>query len=100
MTAATRIARTNGKMLRRFGDVHQLAGVPVQGQFVRPGKTFTLSDGIEIAARVPMLLLADADVPIAPVGSQAVCEGLTYSVQEARPDGLGLTVFELEKVLA
>lgn len=97
MTAASRLTRLNTKVLRRFGAPQQLAGQAVQGQFVLPGKTFTLSDGIEIQARVPLLLVADADVPAAPVGQAAVCEAQGYTVQEARPDGLGLTVLELER---
>jgi hypothetical protein len=96
MTAATRLARLNAKALARFGAVHQLDGGDVQGDFVRPGKTFTLSDGMEMQARVPMLVVADGDVPAAPYGKAAVCEGGNYTVQEIRPDGHGLTVLELE----
>lgn len=96
MTAADRLHRVNAKALRRFGDEHQLDGAPVQGQFVRPGKTFTLGDGIGIQARVPTLVVADGDVPVAPVGKTAVCDGGNYTVEEAQPDGWGLTVLELK----
>jgi hypothetical protein len=100
MTAASRLSRLNTKVLKRFGELHLLDGEQVQGQFVQPGKTFTLSDGIAIAARVPTLVVADGDVPDAPVGLAAVCEDEDYTVQEVNPDGLGLTVIELEKVPA
>lgn len=96
MTAADRLTRLNAKALRRFGEEHQLNGEPVQGQFVKPGKTFTLSDGIGIQARVPTLVVADGDVPAAPVGKLAVCEGGNYRIEEALPDGYGLTVLEMK----
>lgn len=97
MTYAARQTRLNAKALRRFGVLHQINGAPVQGDFVKPGKTFTLSDGQQIQATVPMLLVADGDVPVDPVGKPAVCDGDAYTVQEARPDGLGLTVLELQE---
>jgi hypothetical protein len=100
MTAATRLSRLNAKALGRFGASHQINGAPVQGWFVQPGKTFTLSDGIGIAARVPTLVVADGDVPVNPVGLGAVCENQAYTVQDVTPDGLGLAVIELEKVAA
>lgn len=92
--------RLNAAALRRFGVVHQLNGGPVQGEFVKPGKIFTLSDGVGITSRVPTLVVADGDVPVEPVGKLAVCEGDTYKVEESLPDGQGLTVLELSKVLA
>lgn len=97
MTAATRQARLNAKALKRLGALHSLNGVDVQGVFTKPGKNFSLSDGIGIAARVPTLVVADGNVPANPVGKPAVCEATNYTVQEALPDGHGLTVLELEK---
>ena len=98
MTAAARLARLNAKALRRFGAEHVLDGLPVQGDFIRPGKTFTLGDGMAMVARVPTLVVADGDVPAAPVGKTATCEETDYTVQEVLPDGFGFTVLELEKV--
>lgn len=90
--------RVNATALQRFGEEHLLDGVTVRGDFVKPGKTFTLSDGMGIAARVPTLVVADGDVPADPVGKIANCEGEDYSVELDTPDGLGLTVLELQKV--
>ncbi len=100
-TNAERQARLNAKALARFGAEHTLNGVPVQGDFVKPGKTFTLSDSMEITARVPLLVVADGDVPAAPVGKAAICvddqgDSANYTVMECQPDGHGLTVLELE----
>lgn len=97
MTYADRQTRLNVKALARFGALHSLDGVQVQGDFALPGKTFTLSDAQQIQANVPMLLVADGDVPANPVGKPAVCNGQAYTVEEARPDGLGLTILELQK---
>jgi hypothetical protein len=97
MTFADKQARLNAKALARFGEEHQLDGGPVQGDFIKPGKTFTLSDGVGMQARVPTLIVADGDVPVGPVGKSATCEGDTYTVEEARPDGHGLTILELQK---
>lgn len=92
--------RVNATALARFGGQHTLDGVAVQGDFVLPGKTFTISDFQEkIQARTPLLIVADGDVPAAPVGKPAVCDGVNYTIEEARPDGFGLTVLELQKVL-
>lgn len=96
MSAADRIARLNAKALRRFGALHKLNGRDVQGDFVRPGKNFTVGDAMGIAARVPSLVIVDADVPAGPVGLSAECDGETYTVAEALPDGFGFTVLELE----
>ncbi|WP_372826532.1 hypothetical protein [Polaromonas sp.] len=96
MTFAQRQARLNAKVLRRFGVAHVVNGVTAQGDFVLPGKTFAFNDGMEMQARVPTLVLADADVPTAPVNKAALCDGLAYTIQEARPDGHGLTVLDLE----
>lgn len=98
MTYAQVQDRINATVLKVFGASHVLDGGPVQGQFVRVGKTFALGDGVEFQARVPLLVVASADVPESPVGMQALCEDELYSVQECRPDGLGLTVLELERV--
>lgn len=89
--------RVNAIALARFGALHQLNGVPVQGDFIKPGKTFTLSDSQEITARVPVLVVADGDVPVAPVDKAAVCEGVNYTIVEALPDGFGYTILELQK---
>lgn len=97
MSYADRQARLNAKVLERFGAPHQLNGDTVQGDFVLPGKTFTLSDGMEMQARVPLLVVADGNVPDAPVGKAATCGGTAYTVAECRPDGMGLTVLELEE---
>lgn len=99
MTAATRIARLNAKALRRFGAEHLLDGQTVQGDFVQPGKTFTLSDGIPMQASTPVVVVADGDVPDAPVGKAFVPDvGGNYTVRLDRPDGFGLTVLDLEEV--
>lgn len=100
MSWDTKLDRLNTLVLRRFGVQQLLDGAPVQGDFVKPGKTFTLSDGIPVMARVPTLVVADGDVPADPVGKAAVCDGLTYTVEECCPDGFGLTVLELKKAPA
>jgi hypothetical protein len=90
-------ARVNATALARFGIDHVVNGVTIRGDFVRPGKIFTLGDGMEAIARVPMLIVADGDVPDQPVGKLATCDGQDYEIEETKPDGLGLTVLELRK---
>lgn len=97
MSYAARLASLNAKALLRFGAQHLLDGQTVQGDFILPGKTFTLSDGMEVQARVPMLVVADGDVPVDPVNLSAVCDEVDYTVEEALPDGFGLTVLHLKK---
>lgn len=96
MPYADSLRRVNTAALRAMGKQHVLNGLPVQGDFVEAGKTFTLSDMQEIQALVPLLVVADGDVPVAPVGKAATCNGQNYSVEEAKPDGHGLTVLELQ----
>lgn len=91
-------ATVNARALRAFGRVHQVDGVDVRGDFTRPGKVYTVGDGMQVAATVPTLVIADADVPADPVGKTAVCDGDSFVIAERRPDGCGLTVLELEAV--
>lgn len=95
MTFADRQTRLNVKTLKRFGDLHLLNGVSVQGDFVKPGKKFTLND-VTFEAHQPMLVVADGDVPADPVGLPAVCEAVTYTMQDVKPDGHGMTVIYLQ----
>lgn len=97
MSRDAAFARANAAALRAWGDTHVLAGVAVQGDFLQPGKTFTLSDGVGITARVPTLVIADGDVPANVVGLVAVCGDGTYRVEEVLPDGAGLTMLELAR---
>lgn len=88
--------RINATALKRFGALHSLNGAPVQGDFVKPGKRFTIS-GVDMMASAPMLVAADGEVPANPVGKSAVCEGVTYTVMDAKPDGHGMTVLILQR---
>jgi hypothetical protein len=96
MTFAALQTRLNVTALKRFGAQHLVDGVAVQGDFVKPGRKFTIS-GVDMTASVPMLVAADGEVPANPVGKPATCEGVTYEVMDAKPDGHGLTVLILQK---
>lgn len=90
--------RLNAVALRRFGVQHMLDGQTVLGDFVAPGKRFTVSD-VVFEADQPMLVVADGEMPADPVGKLAVCENVTYTVMDARPDGHGLSVLYLQQGL-
>lgn len=94
--------RLNAAALGRFGipasaaDAHTIDGAPVAGDFTRALKEHDV-DGMGVAAREPILTIADGDVPANPVGRTVVAEGVSYKVREIRADGLGLTQLVLQK---
>lgn len=96
MAFAALQSRLNVTALKRFGAQHSLGGLPVQGDFVRPGKKFTIG-GVDMMSAQPLLVVADSEVPADSVGKAAICEGVTYEVMDAKPDGHGLTVVYLQK---
>lgn len=96
MTFAALQSRLNAKALERFGAVHSVDGQDVQGDFVSPGKKFTIND-VSFEAQQPLLVVVDGDVPADPDEKPVVCEGTTYAIQRVESDGHGLSVLYLQR---
>lgn len=88
--------RTNTAALAAFGAAIVLDGDVVQGDFHAPADQVFL-DGVSAIAARPQVVLADADVPAAPVGKPCTAGGASWIVADARPDGFGLTTLFLER---
>ena len=73
-----------------------LAGAPVSAIF---DGAFALGSVAEfgLASSQPMLTLATADVPAAPIGQAAVVNGVAYLVAAHEPDGTGISRLQLRK---
>lgn len=79
-----------------FATTVTLNGVPVSAIF---DAAYALGSVGEygMASSQPMLTLATADVPAAPVGQAVVANGVNYLVAAHEPDGTGLSRLLLEK---
>lgn len=73
-----------------FATTVTLAGVPVSAIF---DSAYALGSVGEygMASSQPMLTLATADVPAAPIGQAVVVNGVNYLVTAHEPDGLGIS---------
>jgi hypothetical protein len=97
MNFETLLQRTNAAVLAAFGQQVTLNGVAVQGDVCLRGAQLDF-DGVSVAASVPSLVVASANVPADPVGKTVVANAKNYTVVEAMPDGYGLTTLTLELV--
>lgn len=75
-----------------------LGGVAVTGIFDN-GYSAGNVGGMGIASAQPTLTLPTASVPANPVGVTAVVASASYTVAEHQPDGSGVSVLYLERVL-
>ena len=91
--------RTNRAALRVFGSTQskpaKLGWKPVAGDLYEPGDVVFL-DGVSAQATTPMFMLATPDVPAAPVGEVLQIGTRAWHVEEARPDGRGMTILHLK----
>lgn len=68
---------------------------PVRGIFYEPSAVAKVGD-LGMTTTAPVLYLPDADVPAVPTGKQVQINGKAYEVQDAQPDGGGMTLLILE----
>lgn len=77
-----------------FGQATTVAGQAVTAIF---DNAYALSGvGIGMAASLPRLTCASADLPASPVGSAVVIGADTYTVAEHHADGTGISTLLLE----
>lgn len=78
-----------------FADCATLAGRLVHGIFDRAYQVADAgSPGVYNLG--PAFVLASSAVPSSPVGSALVVQNIRYTVQEAQPDGTGITTLLLQ----
>lgn len=91
--------RTNRAALRVFGSTQdapaKLGWRPVTGDLTEAGDVVFL-DGVSAQATRPMFIMATPDVPDAPVGELLQIGTRSWIVEEASPDGRGMTVLHLK----
>lgn len=95
MTWAALQTRLNTAALAVFGESVRIGGVTVQADFHEPDAAIDTGDGM-IVCHVPRIVAQSADVPAAPVGQVAIARGRVFTVADARHDGRGLAILELE----
>lgn len=79
-------------------EVITIGGVSVTGIFDAAYAQGSAS-GMAMASSMPTLTLPTASVPANPVGVASVVSGVNYTVAEHQPDGAGVSVLYLERVL-
>ena len=95
MTWAALQSRVNTAALAVFGEAVTVAGVTLRADFHEPDEAIDTGDGM-VVCRVPRLVLQSASVPAAPVGQAVVARGRSFTIADARHDGRGLAILELE----
>jgi len=91
--------RTNAACLAAYGDATiVLDGVVVTGDFCEPSDQVYL-DGVSAMATRPQVVVMDGDAPAEPVGKACTIGAVAWLVADARPDGHGMTVLYLERLL-
>ena len=95
MSWAALQSRLNTAALAVFGETVRIAGTDVQADFHMPDEAIEAGDGMAVC-RVPRVVALSSDVPAAPVGQIVVARALNYVIADARHDGRGLAILELE----
>lgn len=95
MTWAALQARLNSAALAVFGESVTVDGTVFQADFHEPDEEIMAGDGSAIA-RVPRVVMLSADVPTAPVGKAVTARTRSFTIADARHDGRGMAVLELE----
>lgn len=88
-------ARLNTVALAVFGESVRIGGVTVQADFHEPNEAIDTGDGM-VVCKVPRIVAQSSDVPAAPVGLVAIARGRVFTIADARHDGRGMAVLELE----
>lgn len=95
MTWAALQSRLNTAVLAVMGETVRVAGVDIQADFHEPDDAIDTGDGMAVC-RVPRVVAQSADVPAAPVGQRVTARGRVFKIADARHDGRGLVIMELE----
>ena len=100
MSFATLQQRVNTTALKRLGSgsALTLGGVPVAGDYLAPGLQVDLGGASAMGCQ-HTLTLSSTDVPVGVLGLLVQANGASFTVGQARPDGFGLTVLELDPLL-
>ena len=88
-------ARLNAAALAVFGEAVSVDGTDVVADFHEPDEEVRFGD-VSAIARVPRLVLLSADVPEQPVGKPVEARSRTFTIADARHDGRGMAILELE----
>lgn len=95
MSWAALEARTNTAALAVFGEAVSVDGVDIVADFHEPDEEVRFGD-VSAVARVPRLVLLSADVPAQPVGKTVEARDRNFTIADARHDGRGMAILELE----
>jgi hypothetical protein len=95
MTWAALQTRANTAVLAVFGETVRVAGVDVQGDFHEPDEAIDTGDGMAVC-RVPRVVMQSASLPAAPVGKPVFARSRAFTIADARHDGRGMAILELE----
>lgn len=95
MTWAALESRVNTAALAVFGEIVRVDGVDLQGDYHEPDEEIRAGDGSAIA-RVPRIIMQSASVPASPVGKAVIARSRNFTIADARHDGRGMAVLELE----
>lgn len=87
--------RLNARALQVFGESVVVDGQAHQAEFHEPHEAIDMGEFSAVAA-VPRIVMQSHLVPPAPVGKPVSVRFRNYRVADARPDGRGLTVLQLE----
>jgi hypothetical protein len=90
-------SRLNTAVLAVMGETLRIAGVDVQADFHEPDTGVDTGDGMAVC-RVPRVVAQSADVPAATVGERVIARGRVFKIADARHDGRGMVILELEAV--
>ena len=88
-------SRLNTAALSVFGETVRIAGVDVQADFHSPDEAIDAGDGVAVA-RVPRVVALSSDVQSSPVGQLVMARSMNYVIADARHDGRGMAILELE----
>lgn len=88
-------SRLNTAALAVFGEDVCVSGVTLRGDFHEPDEELRFDD-ISGIAKVPRLVLKSEDVPELPVGELVEARGRFFSIADARHDGRGMCLLDLE----
>jgi hypothetical protein len=95
MTWAALQTRLNTAALAVFGETVRVDGVDITADFHEPDESIDTGDGM-VVCRVPRVVLQSANVPAAPVGKAVLARTRAFTIADARHDGRGMAILELE----
>ena len=95
MSWAALQSRVNAAVLSVFGETVRIAGVDVKADFHEPDEAIDTGDGM-VVCRVPRVVALSSNVPSAPVGQAVIARTRNFVIADARHDGRGMAILELE----